>query len=119
MQQGVLRHFVEAAIDDRMGMRTAGLLLALLVCAAGCAKKSVIAPEPARLKVLATPANASVYVDGHYFGRATVLCVEPKALAPGRHLMTIQADDHFPHDMELDLPPGLTTLTIDLRPIPP
>ena len=33
--------------------------------------------------------------------------------------MTVQAEDHFPHDMELDLPPGETTLTIELRPIPP
>jgi hypothetical protein len=33
--------------------------------------------------------------------------------------MTVQADDHFPHDMELDLPPGLTTLEVELRPVPP
>lgn len=102
-----------------MGMRTAGLVLALLVCAAGCAKRNVVAPEPARLRVVATPVNASVYIDGHYFGRATVLSAEPKALVPGFHLMTIQADDHFPHDLELELPPGLTTVTVELRPIPP
>ncbi|HSN82671.1 MAG TPA: hypothetical protein VLS88_08855 [Polyangiales bacterium] len=100
-------------------MRTAALLLAWAACAASCAKTNVVAPEPARLKVIATPANASVYVDGHYFGRATVLSEEPKALLPGPHLMTVQADDHFPHDMELDLPPGLTTIEVDLRPVPP
>lgn len=102
-----------------MGMKAAGLLLALLGCVGGCAKTHVVAPEPARLKVVATPANASVYIDGHYFGRATVLREEPKALTPGPHLMTVQADDYFPHDMELELPAGLTTITIDLRPIPP
>jgi len=100
-------------------MRATGLLLVLLGYAGGCAKSQVVAPEPARLKVVATPINASVYVDGHYFGRATVLREEPKALPPGPHLMTVQADDHFPHDMELDLPPGLTTINIDLRPVPP
>jgi hypothetical protein len=100
-----------------MGVRTAALALALV--AAGCAKKNTVAPEPARLRVLATPPNASVYIDGHYFGRATVLSEEPKALLPGVHLMTVQAEDHFPHDMELDLPPGVTTLTIELRPVPP
>jgi hypothetical protein len=93
------------------------LVLALLVL--GCAKAGSVAPEPARLKVKATPAAASVYIDGHYFGRATVLSHEPKALAPGVHLMTVQADDHFPHDMELNLPPGLTTLEVELRPVPP
>jgi hypothetical protein len=100
-----------------MGVKVATLAVALL--AAGCANKNTVAPEPARLQVITTPPNASVYIDGHYFGRATVLSQEPKALAPGDHLMTVQADDHFPHDMQLDLPRGTTTITIDLRPIPP
>jgi hypothetical protein len=100
-----------------MGVRTAALLLALV--ALSCAKKGTVAPEPARLKIIASPPNASVYIDGHYFGRATVLSEEPKVLVPGVHLMTVQAEDHFPHDMELDLPAGVTTVTIELRPIPP
>jgi len=100
-----------------MGMIARICLAAILLV--GCAKKGAVATEPARLKVVATPSTASVYVDGHYFGRATVLSREPKALAPGVHLMTVRAEDHFPHDMELDLPPGLTTLEIALRPVPP
>jgi hypothetical protein len=100
-----------------MGVRSASLLLALI--AFGCAKQGTVATEPARLKVVATPRDASVYIDGHYFGRGTVLSEEPKALVPGPHLMTVQAADHFPHDVELDLPPGVTTITIELRPIPP
>ncbi|KPK52901.1 MAG: hypothetical protein AMJ63_08060 [Myxococcales bacterium SG8_38_1] len=100
-----------------MGVRSAALVG--LMVALGCAKQGTVAPEPARLKVIATPANASVYIDGHYFGRATVLSQEPKALAPGVHLMTVTAEDHFPHDLELNLPRGETTLTIELRPVPP
>jgi hypothetical protein len=100
-----------------MGVRTVALVLALVAC--GCAKNGTVATEPARLKVVTTPPDASVYVDGHYFGRATVLSVEPKALVPGIHLMTIRAEDHFPHDVEIDLPAGETTVTVELRPIPP
>lgn len=100
-----------------MGVKLAGVLLASALLA--CTKQGTVVPEPARLKVVATPTDASVYIDGHYFGRATVLSQEPKALAPGVHLMTVTANDHFPHDMELDLPPGTTTLTIELRPVPP
>lgn len=100
-----------------MGVRTAGLMLALL--AFGCAKRGAVVAESARLRVVASPPDASVYIDGHYFGRATVLSEEPKALVPGVHLMTVQAEDHFPHDMELDLPPGVSTIEIALRPIPP
>jgi hypothetical protein len=33
--------------------------------------------------------------------------------------MTIRAEDHFPHDVEIDLPAGETTVTVELRPIPP
>jgi hypothetical protein len=33
--------------------------------------------------------------------------------------MTVEAEDHFPHDMELNLPKGESTITIELRPIPP
>jgi len=99
-----------------MGVRAAALVLVLVVCS--CARSGTVAAEPARLKVVTIPQNASVYIDGHYFGRATVLTAEPKALVPGIHLMTIQAEDHFPHDMELDLPAGETTITITLRPIP-
>ena len=98
-------------------MRAGALLLALALAA--CAKQGTVAPEPARLKVIAVPPDASVYIDGHYFGRATVLSQEPKALAPGVHLMTVKAEDHFPHDMELNLPRGTTTLEIELRPVPP
>lgn len=98
-------------------MRVVALLVAL--AAVGCAKKDTVRQEPARLEVIATPAHASVYLDGHYFGRARVLAAEPKALIPGMHLMTVTADDYFPHDMELDLPPGTTTVEIKLRPIPP
>jgi hypothetical protein len=101
-----------------MGVRLPALAL-LAIISMGCAKQQTVAPEPARLRVVTTPPNASVYIDGHYFGRATVLTQEPKSLAPGVHLMTVEAEDHFPHDMELDLPKGETTITIDLRPVPP
>ena len=100
-----------------MGVRSAALVLALV--AFGCAKKDMVVAEPARLRIVATPPNASVYIDGHYFGRATVLSAEPKVLAPGVHFMTVQAEDHFPHDLELDLPAGETTISIHLRPVPP
>ena len=98
-------------------MRVVALLVAL--ASVGCAKKDTVRQEPARLEVIVTPSHASVYLDGHYFGRARVLAAEPKALLPGMHLMTVTAEDYFPHDMELNLPPGTTTVEIKLRPIPP
>ena len=114
----MLRHLFETAVDDRMGVRAVAWLLplSLLACVA---VESPLRPEPARLKVVAEPPTASVYIDGHYFGRARVLAEAPKELPTGPHLMTIQADDHFPHDMEIELAPGTTTVEVKLRPVPP
>ncbi len=96
-------------------MRLAVLGLLLVGCAAGPDVKKT----EARLQVISVPEAASVYVDGHYFGRAKVLAEVPQALKPGKHFVTVLADDHFPHDLELDLEPGTTTVRIELRPIPP
>lgn len=93
---------------------------AAFLCGSGCVKEQTqVLTQHAELKVVAVPSSASVYVDGHYFGRAKVLAVEPKRLAPGVHLMTVQADDHFPSDVELELAPGVTTVKVELRPVPP
>ena len=89
----------------------------LLVVLAGC----VHAPPPpvAYLRVVAVPDTTSVYVDDQYVGRARVLAKHPKELRPGVRFITFEAADHFPHDVRLKLPPGETTLTMKLRPIPP
>ena len=114
----MLRHLFKTAIDDRMGVKAVALLF--VVSLPACVTvESPLRPEPARLKVVAEPPTASVYIDGHYFGRARVLAEAPKELPIGLHLMTIQADDHFPHDMEIELTPGTTTVEVKLRPVPP
>ena len=102
-----------------MGVARLGILLLCAAGSTGCMSVDPVREEPARLQVVVTPPEATVYLDGHYFGRARVLEAEPKALPPGVHLMTVQASDHFPHDLELELPPGTTTVKIELRPIPP
>ena len=100
-----------------MGVRSAALVLALVALRLRKEEHGRARARAPRRSSRAPP-NASVYIDGHYFGRATVLSEEPKTLVPGIHLMTVQAEDHFPHDMELDLPAGVTTITIELRPMP-
>jgi len=52
-------------------------------------------------------------------GAARVLQKQPAALTPGKHRITIEAPNYFPHDLELDLPVGVTSLEIKLRPVPP
>jgi hypothetical protein len=100
------------------GGRFRWTLLALLALS-GCYSQARPDARVARLRVIAEPEQAAVYIDDRFAGAAKVLAVRPHTLAPGRHFMTLQAPDHFPHDVMLDLPVGETTVRVSLRPVPP
>jgi hypothetical protein len=92
--------------------------LTFFLFAQGCAG----APRPqesARVRFVITPDTARVYTDDQFVGGARVLAARPAAFRPGPRRLTIMADGHFPHDLELDLEPGTTTVEIRLRPVPP
>ena len=76
-------------------------------------------PTPAGLKVVAEPADARVYVDDRFVASARVLARKPHELKPGVHRVSITAPGYFPHDLELELPSGVSTIEIRLRPVPP
>ncbi len=89
-----------------------------LAAAGGC---GAVGPAPTRalLQVETVPPGAAVYVDERFAGTGRSLGRQPVRLRPGRHLVTIEASGYFPHDLEVDLPPGLTRLRVALRPVPP
>lgn len=74
---------------------------------------------PARLRIVAEPPTASVYVDDRYIAAAQVFDAHPRELRAGVHQITLEAPGFFPHDIELDLPSGTTTVRVRLRPVPP
>lgn len=76
-------------------------------------------PSAAKLRVVAQPSGASVYINERFLASAKLLNKKPAKLKPGKKRITIQARGHFPHDVEVDLPSGLTTIEIKLRQIPP
>lgn len=78
-----------------------------------------IAETPARLEVVAEPDTARVFVDERFVASARVLAVRPREIPAGTHHLTITAPGYFPHDLEVNLPSGTTTIRIALRPIPP
>lgn len=75
-------------------------------------------PKVAQLRVEAVPDNTTVYIDGRFIGTARILAKKAKRLPPGVKYITFKAPGYFPHDVRLDLPAGLTTLRMTLRPIP-
>lgn len=102
-----------------MGWVRASLVAGLATAILGACGASQPVAERAQLKVIAQPQNASVYVDDRFVATARRLTHRPEPLRAGVHHVTISAPGHFPHDVEVELPSGLTTIEVELRPIPP
>lgn len=88
----------------------------VLVAGCGGAQR---APEPARARFVITPESARVYSDERFLGTGRVLDARPFQTRPGVRRFSITADGYFPHDLEVDLPSGTTTIELRLRPVPP
>jgi hypothetical protein len=88
-------------------------------CLVACGGAQHPREKPAQLRVVAEPANATVQIDERFVGAARVLQKQPASVPPGKHRVTIEAPNYFPHDLELDMPVGVTSLEIKLRPVPP
>ena len=100
-----------------MVTRTLGALLIAALSVAACHGET--RATPASLKVIARPAAARVYVDGRFVASAQILARRPHDLPSGTHRITVSAPGYFPHDLEAELPSGVSTLEIALRPVPP
>lgn len=103
-------------------MRARALVLALLM-STGCVEcygpRDPSGSEPAALRVRAVPENARVVIDDDTVVAAAATAAQPVRLSVGRHLITVEADGYFPHDLEVDLPSGETAVDVSLRPLPP
>ena len=96
----------------------AGLALVVLGSVAGCAG----GPRPAaqaQVRFVVTPDAARVYSDERFIGSARVLARRPASFRAGPRRFTLTAEGYFPHDLDVDLAPGETTIEIALRPTPP
>ncbi len=90
----------------------------LALGALGCSAS----PRPvsnATVRFVLEPSTARVYTDERFLGGARVVAVRPIELRAGPRRFTITADGYFPHDLDIELPPGLTTIRVSLRPVPP
>jgi hypothetical protein len=85
----------------------------------GCASVPRPRQRPAELKTIVEPNTASVQIDEKFAGAARVLAVRPAKVPPGKHRVTVEAPGYFPHDAEVELAPGVTTVELKLRPVPP
>jgi hypothetical protein len=99
------------------GLASLAMGAALLLSACGGFQKPKVVP--AELRVVAEPASATVQVNERFVGAARVLDKRPAKLSQGPKRVTVEAPGYFPHDLELNLPAGVTTINIKLRPVPP
>ena len=94
---------------------------AFLICGTALFVACAGAPQPAQtaeVRLIIEPATARVYTDERFVGGARVLATRAVSFRAGPRRLTITADGFFPHDLDLDLPPGTTTVRVALRPIP-
>ena len=92
---------------------------ALLVALVGCQMEPTLGKKPAYLELHVVPDSARVVIDDESAGSARVLAANPRRLSPGKHFVEIEAKGYFPHDLELELAPGLTKVEVNLRRLPP
>lgn len=104
-----------------MGVLRAALLGAVLaVVATGCGGPQAPRTGPSQVRFLDEPATARVYLDDRFLGAARVLAQRPASFRqPGVRYFTIRARGYFPHDVAVELTPGVTTVQLSLRPVPP
>jgi hypothetical protein len=102
-----------ARVSTALG--TALLCAALVACGGAHKPKG----RPAELRTVVEPPTAIIQVDEKFVGAARVLDTRPAPLTPGKHRVTVEAPGYFPHDVELELAPGVTTLQLKLRAVPP
>lgn len=100
-----------------MNVRRLGLALVLL--AAGCGGGPAVRSANAEVRFLVEPEHARIYVEDRFVGAARVLARRPPSFPPGPRHFTVTADGYFPHDVEVDLPSGVTTIRLRLRAVPP
>jgi hypothetical protein len=93
------------------------LVMAIAIVVASCGGAQV-RQEPAQVRFVLEPDTARVYVEDRFVGAGRVLARRPASFTPGIRYITITADGYFPHDLEMDLPSGTTTVRVSLRPIP-
>lgn len=94
------------------------MVVAMAITLAGCAG----GPRPvaqAQVRFVLTPDTARVYADERFVGSGRVLARRAASFRAGRRRFTITAEGYFPHDLEVDLAEGTTTIEIALRPLPP
>ncbi|WP_236519604.1 hypothetical protein [Sandaracinus amylolyticus] len=99
-----------------VAMRSFALALVIGIAGCGGAQRGA---APARARFVVTPDTARVYTDERFLGTGRVLDARPFETRPGTRRFTITADGYFPHDLEVDLPSGTTTIELRLRPVPP
>ena len=85
----------------------------------GCMSAAQPSGGTAELRVRPVPEDALVRIDDETVIDGRAIAAQPVRLRTGTHLVSIEADGYFPHDMTVELPAGETAIDVRLRPLPP
>lgn len=96
-----------------------GASLLALSAVSGCGAAAPAPEARATVHFEIVPDSARVYTEDRFIGSARVLASRPPSFRAGPRQITITAEGYFPHDLDLDLAEGTTTVHVELRPVPP
>jgi hypothetical protein len=101
-------------------IRNAALAIAGAVAGATCAPPGAAPGPTMSLRLLGSPADATVIVDDQALGTLDFVAVHGVALPPGVHHLTVKAAGYFPWDHEVTAEAGapLLRLKVALTPLP-
>jgi hypothetical protein len=98
----------------------AALAIAGAVAAAACAPPATAPGPTMSLRLVGSPADATVIVDDQALGTLDFVAAHGVALPPGVHHLTVKAAGYFPWDHEVTAEAGapLLRLEVALTPLP-
>lgn len=100
------------AVKQALGVVALGCALGFVI---GCGGGRPAAGARAQVRFELSPDTARVYTEDRFIGSARVLAHRPAEFRTGPRQLTITAEGYFPHDLEVDLPEGTTTIRVSLR----
>jgi len=101
-------------------IRIAALAIAGAAAGAACAPPATAPGPTMSLRLLGSPADATVIVDDQAIGTLDFVAAHGVALPPGVHHLTVKAAGYFPWDHEVIAQAGapLLRLEVALAPLP-
>jgi PEGA domain len=92
--------------------------LGVLVASAACAPAAAPSADTVPLRIVGTPADATVTIDDQRVGSLALVAARGIRVLPGRHRITVEAMGYLPFDLAIEARNRVVTVPVSLVPVP-